>query len=105
LGGSGQKQRDPEERPLNKNEELGSIILSEIPFATGEDAERLYAGTLLGKWDESPVDLRDDEVQLLAAGIEPPELEEKRNLTIPPPRRKIPVGPSGPDELFRQSKV
>lgn len=82
--------RDPGRQPLNDIEEHISAYISQIPWSVGSDAEEVFQGTQVGKWDESGVELRDDEVQLLAAGVKVPGLEEVRNLTIPPPRRRQP---------------
>lgn len=70
-------------------------LLDEIPWAVGDDGATMLAGTKLGSCDETAVELRDEEVQRLAAGENLPELDEFVNLEIPPPRSKNPVSESG----------
>lgn len=93
LAVAGHKQRDADDRPLDRVEQLLNGLSSEMPWAFGEDAERLFAGTPIGEWDESAAELRDDDLQRLADGQDLGELNELKNKTMPPPRQRRPIGP------------
>lgn len=68
-------------------------MLEDIPWSVGEDAERLGEGTILGKLDQGAAEVRDDDIQRLAAGqkVDLSDLPQR----IPPPRRKAPTLGSG----------
>ncbi len=72
-------------------EEHIKAMLDNIPWTIGDDGETQYRGTKIGKFDESAVELRDDELQLLATGHDVPGLDELADLTIPPPKKLNPT--------------
>jgi hypothetical protein len=54
-----------------------------MPWCCGEEGEKLYQGTEIGRYDKMAAELRDEELQLLAAGDKPPHLDEIEGLQIP----------------------
>ncbi len=63
-------------------------MLQDIPWAVGVDAEMLSEGTLLGEWDKSAVELRDEEVLRISDGQKVDIGDVPKQ--IPPPRKKGP---------------
>lgn len=62
--------------------------MNDIPWAVGSDGEKLFAGTLVGRFDEMSSELRDDELLLMASGqvvrtVEPDNFPK----ALPPPRK------------------
>jgi hypothetical protein len=80
-----------EQRSQSRSEasSLGSLepyinaMLNEIPWTHGALAEETYRDTEVGKHDKLAAELRDEELQLLAAGETVPGLEEIEGLEIP----------------------
>jgi len=46
-------------------------MLAELPWTVGKEARELFEGTAVGQFDEMAAELRDDELQLVAAGEMP----------------------------------
>ena len=57
-------------------------FLKEIPWVAGNLGAEVYEDTAVGKCDELAAELRDQELQLLAAGAELPELADLKELTF-----------------------
>lgn len=94
---SNRSERPAEAASLNGMEVCIKAMLDDIPFAFGEDGEKLNEGTLIGEWDKSAVDLSADELLKMGAGQDVPGLDEWRNITLPPPRRQKPTLAAGQD--------
>lgn len=79
--------RKGKETALSAYERHVEAFLQALPFSSGNDAELLYSGTPLGKFDEMAAELRDEEVLRLAAGR---SIDEELDLPpkIPPPRKR-----------------
>ncbi|MBL9089731.1 MAG: hypothetical protein JNL96_00800 [Planctomycetaceae bacterium] len=95
-------KRDADEMPLTAHEQAIKAVLEDLPFACGDDAERLLEGTEVGRWDHEAAVLRDHELLRLSAGLPVAGLAELEGLKLPPPRRNVPLGglgrPVGPGE-------
>lgn len=57
-------------------------MLGEIPWTSG-DSDAIFEGTVTGTYDKLSAEMRDEELQLAAAGEELKELEDLPALTIP----------------------
>ena len=90
-------QRPAEDTPLNQIERHVAAMLGELPWCHGAAAEEAYAGTDVGEWDKRAAELRDEELMLLSAGKELPNMEEIKALTIPA------AGHSGPKESLEEN--
>jgi len=101
LGAAEQQRRaNQDDLPQNIMEKHVQAMLEDIPFSVGVDGERQFEGTIIGEFDKSAPVLRDDELQILAAGGTVSGLKEIAGLTLPPPRRKQPSAASfAPDSL------
>ena len=66
-------------------------MMDSIPWAVGEDGEKQFEGTKIGEFDKSAVELRDDQLQMLAAGLDVPGLDELVGFKMPPPRKRKPT--------------
>jgi hypothetical protein len=63
-------------------------MLDEIPWMTGQDAEKATGNTLIGRFDNMASELRDDEVLRIAAGDSVPDLADNFLDKLPPPRKQ-----------------
>jgi len=70
-------------------------MLTSMDWAVGDEGNKLVEGTLVQKYDESAVELRDDEVLLLSAGRKPDKIEGIETFKLPPPR---PRGNAGQED-------
>lgn len=77
---------DTDDSKRTAHERHVKALMDQIPWTVGEDGRDILRGTKLGERDEGAVELRDDEVQLLAAGYDVP-IDEKFPKQLPPPRR------------------
>lgn len=84
------KRSSQQEESLNGFEKHIQAMLEDIPWSVGVDGERQFEGTLIGEFDKSGVELRDDELHILSAGGKVPGLTEVVNFKMPPPTRKKP---------------
>ena len=94
-----QKQRKEHESEATSSTTLErhiNAMLDEIPWTCGAVAQEVYKTTEVGKWDEGAVELRDEELLLLAAGEEVPGLDKIKDLKIPLSRDS--VATSRPDK-------
>ena len=73
-------QSESEAASLNALDQHINGMLSEIPWTSGALAKEAYKDTAVGAWDERAAELRDEELQLLAAGEEVPGLDELKDL-------------------------
>jgi hypothetical protein len=78
---SASQQRSAYERHIK-------AMLDEIPWATGADGEKLYDGTVVGRFDNMAGELRDDELILVSSGKPVAGLDENWPARLPPPRPK-----------------
>jgi hypothetical protein len=62
-----------------------AAMVEEIPWMTGDTAKKQLPANVLD-FDESAAELRADELHLLAAGRETPEMAEVKDLKMPPPK-------------------
>lgn len=83
-----EKSEDNQDQTKTTQERHIKAMMDEIPWATGDDAGRLYAGTAVGRFDNMPAELRDDEVLLLASGQPAPSLAGDYPRALPAPRRE-----------------
>lgn len=65
-------------------------LLSAPPFSCGQDAEDLFAGTVIGRFDDSAAELSADDLQRAGLGDNLADLEDLLTLRIPPPRKRGP---------------
>jgi len=70
-------------------------MLNELPWCHGTAAKEVYKDTELGRFDECAAELRDDEIQFVAAGEAGPNFEEIQCLNIDPSRAKSKPEQSG----------
>ena len=98
------RQQPSENASLNLDEQNIKELIEAIPWACGADGEALYKGTKIGEWDDSAVELRDDELLRLATGQDVPELEEWRDFKFPPPRKQKPNVTLDPGEDILSDK-
>lgn len=84
------KRSSQQEEPSTFIDKHIQAMLDALPFCVGTDGELLYEGTVIGEFDKSAVELRDDELLILAAGGKVPKLAEIADLKLPPPRMKKP---------------
>lgn len=77
--------------PQTVMEQHVQALLDDIPFMLGTDAEQMVRGTPLEEFDNSAVELRDDDLMRIAAGQKVPEAEAIKGMTMPPPRRRQPI--------------
>lgn len=84
-------QRPSEQVSLSLPEQISKDLMEEIPWAFGDAGEVQFKGTKIGEWDESAVELRDEELLRLATGQDVPHLEELREFKFPPPRKQKPT--------------
>lgn len=90
-GGLGQAKRSSQqEESLNGFEKHIQAMLEDIPWSVGVDGERQFEGTLIGEFDKSGVELRDDELYVLSAGGKVDGLEGLTDFKMPPPNKKKP---------------
>jgi hypothetical protein len=61
-------------------------LLTQLTWASGQDAARRYEGTALGVYDGGAVELRDDELLMIGAGGELAGGDEILTFELPPPR-------------------
>ncbi len=66
-------------------------MVEEIPWAVGDDAEKMLEGTKVGEYDNLPGEMRDDELLRTSAGEDVPGLKEKVSQPLPPPRKRKPT--------------
>lgn len=59
-----------------------SLMLTELPWVHGDAAKEVFKGTEVGMYDDMAAELRDDELQLVASGQRPTNLEELPLLDI-----------------------
>lgn len=89
-------QGQPDDQPLNHFEQCVNAMLQELPWCKGPE----LTPESVRKWDETAVELPDDELLLVAAGEKlSPESEELKNLEIPlmrdPPHKEKPNSSEG----------
>lgn len=72
-------QKQSESTPRNEFEQHIAEMLKAIPWCKGPE----HTPEPVREWDESAVVLRDDELQLLAAGEKLPHLDALRGVTFP----------------------
>lgn len=87
-------QAQKEATSLNALEHHINAMLAELPWCHGTAAREAFQDTELGPFDECAAELRDDELQLVAAGEAGPKFEEIQCLNIGPPRPKGKPGKS-----------
>jgi hypothetical protein len=63
-------------------------MVDEIPWAFGADAKKSRAGTVLGRLEDMPGELRDEEMLKVASGETVPGLADNFPARLPPPRKK-----------------
>jgi hypothetical protein len=79
---------DEEDRTKSAQEKQIQAMLADLPWAVGDDAERQYHGTVVGRFDKMASELRDDELLLIASGRAAPTLQQEVLSALPPPRPK-----------------
>jgi hypothetical protein len=89
IARAGRRDGDPDGAVQAELVKHVEAMLLEIPFAVGADAEAALPHTLAA-FDGLAGELRDDEVQRLAAGGRPADPEALAAVVIPPPRRRPP---------------
>jgi len=73
-------------------------VLSGLPFSCGQDAEDLFAGTVIGRFDDSRVELNADDLERASLGDDLADLEHLLTFPIPPPRKRGPRFPGADGE-------
>jgi hypothetical protein len=68
-----------------------NAMLTEIPWTSGTESEKVYANTTIGEYDRLAAELRDEELLLVAAGEKPPHLEDLHSLQVPASRNEAPT--------------
>jgi hypothetical protein len=81
-----QKSAESQEDRRTTIERHIHAMLAELPWTTGEEAEKVYAGSEMIAYDKMAAELRDDELMLINAGQRPLGIEDVPGLVIPPPR-------------------
>lgn len=79
---------DSQEMTKSTQEKHIEAMLQELPWAVGDDAEKIYANTVVGRFDQMSAELRDDELLLVASGRPAPTIEKGFLKELPPPRPK-----------------
>lgn len=95
--------QESENRSKTISEQHIQAMLDDIAWMMGTDAEDLLKGTLLGEADTWAAELRDDEIHGVSVGKGVSDIDEKKMLKIPPPRRR-PAGLDGQFGIPREPK-
>lgn len=72
-------QKPPDDERFTQVERAVLAMMQELPWCTGPE----LTPESVRDWDNRAVELRDEELMLVAAGEKPPHLEELKNLNIP----------------------
>lgn len=88
-----EKSADNAESQRSATERHIKAMIEDIPWAVGDDGEKLLAGTELGRFDEGAAELRDDDILLVSTGKTPKRLLDPDEVltALPPPRKKKPT--------------
>lgn len=78
------EQRGTREAQLERHVKA---MFEEIHWSVGREGEEAV-GPVVAQFDRLAAELRDDELQKLAAGGKPPDLDSIEELRLPPPRAK-----------------
>ncbi len=70
-------QRESDAAPSTPIERHVQAMLAEIPWTAGAAAAEVYEGTVVDKYDKMAAEVRDEELQILAAGETVPGLDEE----------------------------
>ncbi|MHC4610469.1 MAG: hypothetical protein ACYS7M_08990, partial [Planctomycetota bacterium] len=63
-------------------------LMTEIGWTVGRDGGKSLEGTAAVEMFDAAVELRDHHLLPAAAGVEIPEVEKLRTITMPPPRQR-----------------
>jgi hypothetical protein len=63
-------------------------LMTEIGWTVGRDGGKAFEGTALIEMQAGAVELRDHQLLPAAAGVEVPEIEQLRTITMPSPRQR-----------------
>jgi hypothetical protein len=97
-----ERSADSQENQRTTTERHIKAMMDDIPWAVGEDGEKLMAGTEVGMYDEMAAELRDDELLQVSTKRTPDGLKkEMEMLALPAPVKKpMRLGGVKGDELL-----
>lgn len=98
LDGANRREDATEAAPENLIEQHIKAMLGELPWCHGSVAKEAFQDTDLGRYDGMAAELRDDELQLVAAGEKVPTLEGIAAMSIGPPRQQTPASQPREDQ-------
>lgn len=81
------RSEDAENVGSSTQEKHIKAMIDELPWALGSDGNAVYEGTIIGRMDDMPSELRDDELLMLASGRPVAGLKDEFLDKMPPPRR------------------
>lgn len=81
---------DADETSRSSYEKMIGVVLSQLPFAAGEDGGKPYAGMILPELDKLAAELRSSELLQIAAGRPQPKLDEDWPEKLPEGRKSPP---------------
>lgn len=84
-------QKPPDDERYAQIEHAVHAMLLELPWCKGPE----LTPEPVQKWDSESVELRDEELMLVAAGEKPPHLEDLKGMTFPLASVKTPKPPPG----------
>lgn len=71
-----QRSGKNQENRHNDFEKNVNAMLSELPWSVGQVGQKMYVGSLIGKYDDSPVELDSEEIIVTGSGKEPESAKE-----------------------------
>jgi hypothetical protein len=83
-----ERSEESQDQQKTTTERHIKAMVDEIPWAVGDHGEKMAEGTLLGRLDKMPGELRDDEVLRISSGQTVPGLADDFPTKLPPARSK-----------------
>ena len=80
-----EKSEESQEQQRTATERHIKAMLDDLPFAVGDDGEKMSRGTAIGEWDKEAAELRDDELLRVSHGE---EVTGEVLKALPPPRKQ-----------------
>ena len=81
-----ERSEESSEQARTSHERHVKAMIDGIPWAVGDDGRKLYDKSIVGRFDDMPGELRDDEVLQLASGQHVPGLATDFPKELPAPR-------------------
>lgn len=85
-----ERSEESQDQQKTTTERHIKAMIDEIPWAIGDQGDKAYSGTVLGRFDNMAAELRDDEVLKIGAGEAVAGIDKNWPDKLPPPRKQNP---------------